>query len=68
MTCATGRSHAHLFGLEDGERGAILVSSGMAAVKRSMEGKRDQVSSYTGWTLVSCSPPARQSPSASSHS
>lgn len=62
------RSHAHLFGLEDGEHGAILVSYGMAALKRSMEGKRDRVSSYKGWTLVSWSPPDRHSPSASSHS
>ena len=62
------RSHAHLFGLEDGERGAILVSSGMAAVKRSMEGKRDRVCSYKGWTLVSWSPSGRQLPSAWSHS
>lgn len=46
------RSHAHLFGLKDGERGVIQVSSGIAVVKRSMD-KQDQVSSYKGWTLVS---------------
>ena len=55
------RSHAHLFGLKDGERGAIQVSSGSAAVKWSMD-KRDQVSSYKGWTLVSWLSPGRQSP------
>ena len=42
-----GRSHAHLFGLEDGEHGAIQASSGIAAVKRSMD-KRDQVSFHKG--------------------
>ena len=41
------RSHAHLSGLKDGERGAIQVSSGIVAVKRSMD-KQDQVSSYKG--------------------
>lgn len=35
--CGWGRSHAPLFGLEDGERGAIQASSGIAAVKRSMD-------------------------------
>lgn len=57
------RSHAHLFGPEDGERGAIQVFSDIAAVERSMD-KRDQVSSYKGWTLVFWLPPGRQSPSA----
>lgn len=61
------RSHAQLFGPEDGERSAIQVSSGIAAVEWSMD-KRDRVSSYKGWTLVSWLPPGRQSPSAWSRS
>lgn len=56
------RTHAHLFGQEDGEPGAVRVCSGIQQVKQSMLGRRrNAVASYKGWTLVSWSGRADQS-------
>lgn len=52
------RTHAHLFGLDDGEHGAELVSAGIRQVKQYMLGRRKTPApAYKGWTLVSWSEP-----------